>query len=201
MPVGSGALGGPRSPVLGDDTSMMTGAELAAALNAQEVPAVLGMEDLEGGMHDIPSATAAAPSPAPKAGGARGRALPQQQRRSVEQVLQELHSKVRAFWPACEQVFFLKHEFLGTQAPWKVHDACVLLRCWVRQTLALLQLWCRGAEVVGCVLCAALYVVLLCLLGGVCRGDPSAKQGHADQAAGGCGQTRQVPTLRQAGDR
>jgi hypothetical protein len=93
MPVG---LGGPRSPVLGDDALLPTGAQLAAAFAnsgaAQEAAAVLDMEDLEGAMHDIPAAPA--PAPAPKAGGARARQAPAHQRPSVQQVLQDLHQQV-----------------------------------------------------------------------------------------------------------
>lgn len=118
MPVGQSAAAAaavaPRSPVLGEG-DLMTGADAAAAFArsaaAQDAVAVLDM-DLEGGGGGAgaagggaAAAAAAAPAaarPAPAAaapraaGGARGgaRGGAQQPRRTVEQVLQELHTQV-----------------------------------------------------------------------------------------------------------
>jgi hypothetical protein len=106
MPVGSGALGpagGPRSPVLGEDmgSALPSGADLAAAFAqstaAQDLGAAVGM-DFETPGSDAAAAAAVAPAapPAPKParGCGRGRQGAHHQRRSVDAVLQELHSQV-----------------------------------------------------------------------------------------------------------
>lgn len=106
MPVGSGALGpagAPRSPVLGEDMGSVlpSGADLAAAFAqstaAQDLGAAVGMDFETAGSDAAAAAVApAAPAPKPARGGGRGRQGAHHQRRSVDAVLQELHSQVGA---------------------------------------------------------------------------------------------------------
>jgi hypothetical protein len=98
MPAGGGA-GAPRSPVLGEDAPMPSGAELAAmfagSAAAQDAEAAVGLGLDQQGSDAMDAAVAAPAAPPAAAPGGRGRgrggAAP---RRSVEQVLQELHSQV-----------------------------------------------------------------------------------------------------------
>lgn len=99
MPVGSGALAfapsGPRSPVLGEDSVLPSGADLAAAFNQSAAAQDLGTAmsiDLETAGSD--AAVAAPVAAAPVAQRGRGRQGGGQQRRSVETVLAELHQQV-----------------------------------------------------------------------------------------------------------
>jgi hypothetical protein len=101
MPAGGGAAAGgaPRSPVLGEDAPMPSGAELAAmfagSAAAQDAEAAVGLGLDHQGSDAMDAAVAAPAAPPAAAPGGRGRgrggAAP---RRSVEQVLQELHSQV-----------------------------------------------------------------------------------------------------------
>jgi hypothetical protein len=104
MPVGSGALasapsGAPRSPVLGEDSALPSGADLAAAFNQSAAAQDLGTAvsiDLETAGSDVAVAAPVAVAPVTqRAGGGRGRQGGQQQRKSVETVLAELHQQVR----------------------------------------------------------------------------------------------------------
>jgi len=109
MGAAGAAAGAPRSPVLGED-ALMTGADAAAAFArsaaAQDAAAAMDL-DLDGVGGNAAAAAAAGgaavPAAAPRAvpraaGGGRAGQRGQQPRRTVEQVLAELHAQVRPDW-------------------------------------------------------------------------------------------------------